>query len=681
VRDVKAQLAAPTGVPTRSQRLLHNGRELQDAEALRSLGLPDGAVVHMVSRPVPAAAAPPPPPPHHHHAHAHAHAHGHAHVHGAPGVAAAGGVHLALPPELMAMLEQAHPGGVAAMLGAFTAGGGLPGGAPGIWAPLNLGAAPGGGPMHPPPPASAAPVPGGAPPTVAADGSIRTPVGPPPLGADGRPLTQPALHGLHLLVSRLEDMNMEVDLAPSLGMVSPAAFREPAAAAGWAAGAGAFLRRMRPVLERAQLNRETLAVVNRVLGAAGLAPLSLGVRSFPLPGAGSDDDGPGVGAAGAGAQGGGNAAREAFDAQRRSQVQQAQAAPVGHLDSGGGGGGEEDGDEDEDYEDVYGPASEHSGEDWDDDVEDEGEGPPSLQSDDSAPRAPRAAPAVRAPRRGAGRQDGESRGPPPLHDAGSDDGSSASLPGLVSDGDASPPARRARTSGRVSGAAPAPAPAATWLDAVSNDDLLLVAGVALGELTRRLMGSLGLAAAPTPTNAALLRTADRLRALSSLEYGREDLLVRARAACCVCFHPVACACSPLRRRALRAWRPPPFALRPPVFFFFAPLSRRAFFSPLCGIFLLPPALPRSARSACCWATWPAWRPRRRSCRGTCSTLRPAWRRATWRCWGWRPSTSRWTVREGGARARSRPARPPSHPSVDLSVPPQPSIRGVGLSAA
>eukprot|EP00756_Hemistasia_phaeocysticola_P021224 Hpha_TRINITY_DN15763_c5_g15::TRINITY_DN15763_c5_g15_i1::g.37050::m.37050 len=64
VAQLKSEVARAADVPVERQRLVFQGRVLQDTTVLRDLALPSGACVHLVTRsadaPPPAAPAPPP---------------------------------------------------------------------------------------------------------------------------------------------------------------------------------------------------------------------------------------------------------------------------------------------------------------------------------------------------------------------------------------------------------------------------------------------------------------------------------------------------------------------------------------------------------------------------------------------------------------------------------------------
>eukprot|EP00890_Picochlorum_soloecismus_P002050 jgi/Picsp_1/2846/NSC_01072-R1_hypothetical protein CHLNCDRAFT_136254 [Chlorella variabilis] len=63
----------------------------------------------------------------------------------------------------------------------------------------------------------------------------------------------------------------------------------------------------------------------------------------------------------------------------------------------------------------------------------------------------------------------------------------------------------------------------SWVQNISHEDLIVVAAVAIGELTRRFMGVVGDLQSPTGVNAMILRIAERLRSMSSIRNQQETI--------------------------------------------------------------------------------------------------------------------------------------------------------------
>lgn len=341
---MKSELATSTGIPATQHRVLHRGRELtDDTVRLSSLNLPDNAVLHMATRPPPEAQQ-------------------QGRAGGAPGAAAGAGRGTGGapgPPQFnfgapfaapgiqgglgnLFSMFQGMPGAQGPTIGG-AAPGGNPGGGPGARAPtaavlgsFTLG--PGGIVSGPSPDAmnqiqqSIAQMfgnlgnPGGIGPGGAA---IAVPIGFPAVGMtgatsmsgdatlpsdtpvlqNGRYAERSVIQGLDEMLVRLQNGNMETDPGPGLYVSTSEAVRRPEVRNAWSQSALTMLRSCRAVLRNANLNRETLAAVNRIFTAAGLESLPLGVRSFPIGDVESEEEGAAVGQR----AGGGTMGSTAFD--------------------------------------------------------------------------------------------------------------------------------------------------------------------------------------------------------------------------------------------------------------------------------------------------------------------------------------------------------------------------------
>lgn len=218
---------------------------------------------------------------------------------------------------------------------------------------------------------------------------------PPPLNNEGELEMGSSIDVLDRMLLRLENENMEEDQVPALQESDLENFRNPEYNRNWSVAIRSFLNAARVILQDCRLNRETREVVNRALRAAGLDPLPLGVRSFPVShsASGSDDDDEGsIPLERSGSQNG----RQSSQRSERTQNQQRVAATEGE---------------------------DHS-----------------------------------------------------------------------------------------------------WVQNISHEDLIIVAAVAIGELTRRFMGVLGDLQSPTGVNAMILRIAERLRSMSSVRNQQETIV-------------------------------------------------------------------------------------------------------------------------------------------------------------
>ena len=362
--DLKSRVAVSTGIPTAQHRILHRGRELtDDAVHLSSLNFPEDVVLHLATRPrpdqlpqqrrAPAAAAG-------------ATAGGHQTTGvagGMPGVTiqnmfsgGQGGNIFSLFQGMAGAQGAGQQAGAAgggaaaaavgagggpgvrgpAIVGSFTLGpnGIVPGPNPEIATQIQQGLAqmfgslggnmPGGvgggggnGPMGMAVPigfpASAL---GGISPAM--HSGDETLPGDTPVLHQGRYTERSVLQGLDEMLVRLQNGNMESDPGPEVYMATSGAIRRPEVRAAWAQSAATMLRACRAVLRNANLNRETLATVNRIFTAAGLESLPLGVRSFPIGSLDSEEEGittrGGVGGSGTTGGGGGVSGQDVMPA-------------------------------------------------------------------------------------------------------------------------------------------------------------------------------------------------------------------------------------------------------------------------------------------------------------------------------------------------------------------------------
>jgi hypothetical protein len=123
--------------------------------------------------------------------------------------------------------------------------------------------------------------------------------GDPILDANGRYTETPVFEGLDQLLLRLQNGNMVPDNGPALYLATRDRIALGNSTNAWAQAARAFLRSCHTILCNANLNRETLAALNRIFAAVGLSPLQLGVRSFPIADDNSDGESSDGGAAAA----------------------------------------------------------------------------------------------------------------------------------------------------------------------------------------------------------------------------------------------------------------------------------------------------------------------------------------------------------------------------------------------
>lgn len=511
-------------MPVDRQRVLHRGRELVDNDAtLQSLNVRDGMVLHMVSRPVPQAQSAPPgaqqpapgaPPP--------------VNIPGIPGIP---GIPLAdlLPPQVVAAIQRGEPIGpfnfsISTQPGAGPFGGHA-GPHPHVHAGVSVTVA--GGPVQ-----------GGAGPfnphqlqsrRGPPSGRMRCPF-PPPQNPDEPPLT--AIGGLVGMLERLEVINMEHDPHPQVPLTTRADVHNPAYAAAWTETALVFLERSWGVLSGARLNRETLAAVNRVFEAAGLRPIPLGmVPSFPLDSfsdedvAASAEDEPAASAPETGAPSVPAAAAPG------SAPQQAQPArPAASVSDSESDGPPEVSDTEVEGEDSM-PSLVDSEldhrvrwdeyeEDW---VTDYGE-----SEEDDASYAMSASAEEETDSEYLEDEYGDSEDEDDLPElmsiSATSEGESESA--TSSNGGRGPGVQGQRAFGGAS-AQQRRQRRRQVLQRVSEDGFILVAAVTLGELTRRYMAALDLIPAARNANALVLRTAERLRSLATLEHGRAEILVSA----------------------------------------------------------------------------------------------------------------------------------------------------------
>jgi len=371
---LKQALERITGVEGPRQRLLHRGRELTDESASpESLGWRDGLILHMVSQPAPAASG------------------------GGRRVRrraqAAGGpppeqdlfdFSTLLPPELAPAfaafrdsLRREGLGVQSSMIGPFTIPmDGEEGSDLAEQMQEMLQGALGSSTVAPPIPSDLL------------NGR------PPPLNDDGELEMGASIDVLDQMLLRLENENMEEDQVPALQETGLENFRNPEYSRNWSVATRCFLNAARVILQDCRLNRETREVVNRALRAAGLEPLPLGVRSFPVAHAGSGSD-------------------------------------------------------------------------------DDNEGPVPME----------------LPASQSGRQ-----------------------------------AQRSERTATQQSAAATEQEDHSWVQNISHEDLIVVAAVAIGELTRRFMGVLGDLQNPTGVNAMILRIAERLRSMSSIRNQQETIV-------------------------------------------------------------------------------------------------------------------------------------------------------------
>jgi len=337
VASLKEKVAADTHYPSSRVRLLHRGRELsQDAETLAQLDLPENVVFHCALRA--------PPTDQQRRAPA---------GDGRPtGRGDGGGVHGPFvfgrgqpggngpgvninPGDFMQFMQEGGLGGIGGIFGSVSiegpgvrvGGGPSPDQLNGIQEAVSRmfgggGAGRGGGGtggrnsrnnrndapttnfsvpphagfgempfIHPFGP-SGQPIPGLSSETVARGGD-------PIVNSNGEYTQRSVFGGLDEMLLRLQNGNMARDSGPALFGATRDSIAPGNSTDAWAQAARTFLRSCRTILSNTSLNRETLAEVNRIFSAAGLQPLPLGVRSFPIDADENlDDDGNVIGSGG-----------------------------------------------------------------------------------------------------------------------------------------------------------------------------------------------------------------------------------------------------------------------------------------------------------------------------------------------------------------------------------------------
>jgi len=329
VAGLKEKVAADTEYPSDRVRLLHRGRELtEDTQTLAQLNLPEHVVFHCAMR------APPSDQQRRAPAAGGATgggggAHGPFVFRGGPGPGGNGpGINFT-PGNFMQFMQGGGPGGLGGIFGSVSIGGpGVRVGGGGGPSPDQLngiqeavsrmfgggGPGPGGGGnggqrssdnrsntttssysatphagfgampfIHPFGP-SGQPIPGLSSETAARDGD-------PILNSNGEYTQRSVFGGLDEMLLRLQNGNMARDSGPALFGITRDSIAPGDSTHAWAQAARTFLRSCRTILSNTSLNRETLAEVNRIFTAAGLQPLALGVRSFPINADDIDDDG------------------------------------------------------------------------------------------------------------------------------------------------------------------------------------------------------------------------------------------------------------------------------------------------------------------------------------------------------------------------------------------------------
>lgn len=326
VAGLKEKVAADTDYPSSRIRLLHRGRELtEDTQTLAQLNLPENVVFHCAIRAAPTDRQRRAP------------AAGGATGGGSGGpqgpfVTRAGqpgndgpGINIT-PDNFMQFLQGGGPGGLGGIFGSVAMG---PGGGVSVGGPsadqLNSiqeaisrmfgggGAGPGDGgnqgqrsrnnrsdssasgynstphagfgamPFMYPFGPSGQPIPGLSSETVARGGD-------PILNSNGEYTQRSVFGGLDDMLLRLQNGNMARDSGPALFLATRDSITPGNSTNAWAQAAHTFLHSCRTILSNTSLNRETLAAVNRIFSGAGLQPLALGVRSFPINADDDDDD-------------------------------------------------------------------------------------------------------------------------------------------------------------------------------------------------------------------------------------------------------------------------------------------------------------------------------------------------------------------------------------------------------